>query len=136
MRDVLAGSVPAEVRPRAAIGVAGTITTIATLDLGLEEEDPEIVHGHGLSAETVAAWTERLEGMTVEEIRALRGMHPDRAPVIAAGAVVVRETLAYFGLETLEVSEHDIMHGAALAAAELPAEAEGGAPPPRTPAAS
>jgi exopolyphosphatase / guanosine-5'-triphosphate,3'-diphosphate pyrophosphatase len=129
VRDVLAGSVPADVRPRAAIGVAGTITTIATLDLGLEEEDPEIVHGHGLSAETVAAWTERLEGMTVEEIRGLRGMHPDRAPVIAAGAVVVRETLAYFGLETLEVSEHDIMHGAALAAAELPEEAEGGAPP-------
>ena len=129
VRDVLAGSVPAHVLPRAAIGVAGTITTIGTLDLGLDEDDPEIVHGHGLSAETVAAWTERLEGMTVEEIRALRGMHPDRAPVIAAGAVVVRETLAYFGLETLEVSEHDIMHGAALAAAELPEEAEGGAPP-------
>jgi exopolyphosphatase/guanosine-5'-triphosphate,3'-diphosphate pyrophosphatase len=129
VRDVLAGSVPAEVRPRAAIGVAGTITTIATLDLGLEEEDPDVVHGHRLSAETVAGWTERLEGMSVEEIRGLRGMHPDRAPVIAAGAVVVRETLAYFGLETLEVSEHDIMHGAALAAAELPAEAEGGAPP-------
>jgi exopolyphosphatase/guanosine-5'-triphosphate,3'-diphosphate pyrophosphatase len=128
VRDVLAGSVPAEVRPQAVIGVAGTITTIGTLDLGLDEEDPEIVHGHGLSAETVAAWTERLEGMTVEEIRTLRGMHPDRAPVIAAGAVVVHETLVYFGLETLEVSEHDIMHGAALAAAELPAEAEGGAP--------
>jgi len=129
VRDVLAGSVPAEVRPRAAIGVAGTITTIATLDLGLEEEDPDVVHRHRLSAETVAAWTERLEAMSVEEIRALRGMHPDRAPVITAGAVVVRETLAHFGLETLEVSEHDIMHGAALAAAELPEEAEGGAPP-------
>ena len=129
VRDVLAGSVPADVRPQAAIGVAGTITTIATVDLGLEEEDPDVVHGHRLSAETVAAWTERLEGMSVEEIRALRGMHPDRAPVIAAGAVVVRETLAHFGLETLEVSEHDIMHGAALAAAELPEEAEGGAPP-------
>ena len=129
VRDVLAGSVPAHVRPRAAIGVAGTITTIATVDLGLEEENPEVVHGHRLSAETVAAWTDRLEGMTVEEIRGLRGMHPDRAPVIAAGAGVVRETLAHFGLETLEVSEHDIMHGAALAAAELPEEAEGGAPP-------
>jgi len=129
VRDVLAGSVPADVRPQAAIGVAGTITTIATLDLGLEEEDPEVVHGHRLSAETITGWTERLEGMTVEEIRSLRGMHPDRAPVITAGAVVVRETLAHFGLGALEVSEHDIMHGAALAAAELPEEAEGGAPP-------
>jgi exopolyphosphatase/guanosine-5'-triphosphate,3'-diphosphate pyrophosphatase len=128
-REVLAGSVPADVRPQAAIGVAGTITTIATLDLALEEEDPDVVHGHRLSAETVAAWTERLEEMSVEEIRELRGMHPDRAPVITAGAVVVRETLAHFGLDLLEVSEHDIMHGAALAAAELPEEAEGGAPP-------
>ena len=129
VRDVLAGSVPTDVRPQAAIGVAGTITTIATVDLGLEVEDPDVVHGHRLSAETVAAWTGRLEGMSVEEIRALRGMHPGRAPVIAAGAVVVRETLEHFDLETLEVSEHDIMHGAALAAAELPEEAEGGAPP-------
>jgi exopolyphosphatase/guanosine-5'-triphosphate,3'-diphosphate pyrophosphatase len=129
VREVLAGSVPAEVRPRAPIGVAGTITTIATLDLGLEEEDPDVVHGHRLSTKTVAAWTDRLQRMSVEEIRALRGMHPDRAQVITAGAVVVRKTLAHFGLETLEVSEHDIMHGAALAAAELPEEAEGGAPP-------
>ena len=126
VRDVLA---PIELDTDGAIGVAGTITTIATLDLGLDEEDPDIVHGHRLSTKTVAGWTERLEGMTVEEIRALRGMHPDRAPVIAAGAVVVRETLAHFGLDALEVSEHDIMHGAALAAAELPEEAEGNAPP-------
>jgi exopolyphosphatase / guanosine-5'-triphosphate,3'-diphosphate pyrophosphatase len=115
--------------PRAAIGVAGTVTTIATLDLELEEEDPEVVHGHRLAAETVSAWTHRLTTMTVHEIRSLRGMHPDRAPVIAAGAVVIRETLAHFELDELEVSEHDIMHGAALAAAELPEEAEGAAPP-------
>jgi exopolyphosphatase/guanosine-5'-triphosphate,3'-diphosphate pyrophosphatase len=56
-------------------------------------------------------------------------MHPDRAPVIVAGAVVVLETLRYFGLDELEVSERDIMHGAALAAAALPAPADGDAPP-------
>jgi exopolyphosphatase / guanosine-5'-triphosphate,3'-diphosphate pyrophosphatase len=126
--NVLSGHVPEEVRPSTAIGVAGTITTLATVDLGLAEEDPEVVHGHRLSLESVAAWTERLEGMTVEEIRGLRGMHPDRAPVITAGAVVVRESLSYFGLDGLEVSERDIMHGAALAAAKLPERAEGDAP--------
>ena len=129
VREVIAERLPEDLRPDHAIGVAGTITTLATLDLGLDEEDPELVHGHRLSAETIAAQTQRLEGMTVEEIRALRGMHPDRAPVIMAGAVVIRETLAHFGLNSLEVSEHDIMHGAALAAAELPEEAEGNAPP-------
>ena len=128
VRDVLAGLAD-DLDPKHAIGVAGTITTLATLDLGLAEEDPELVHGHRLATETLAARTQQLEGMSVDEIRALRGMHPDRAPVIAAGAVVVREVLAHLGLEALEVSEHDIMHGAALAAAELPEEAEGGAPP-------
>jgi exopolyphosphatase / guanosine-5'-triphosphate,3'-diphosphate pyrophosphatase len=118
VRKVLAAELP-DLRPKAAIGVAGTITTLATLDLGLPEEDPELVHGHRLSAEGISGWTECLTAMTVEEIRALRGMHPDRAPVIAAGAVVVRETLAHFGLDELEVSEHDILHGVALAAAEL-----------------
>ncbi|HEX5469779.1 MAG TPA: Ppx/GppA phosphatase family protein [Gaiellaceae bacterium] len=129
VRDTLAAGLPVDLRPQTAIGVAGTVTTLATLDLDLAEEDPELVHGHRLAAATVAEQTGRLEGMTVEEIRALRGMHPNRAPVITAGAVVVRETLAHFGLDELEVSEHDIMHGAALAAAELPEEAEGEAPP-------
>ena len=128
VREALGAGLP-DLDPQAAIGVAGTITTLATLDLDLPEEDPEVVHGHRLTSETIAARTDQLTGMTVVEIRALRGMHPDRAPVIAAGAVVVRETLAHFGLNALEVSEHDIMHGAALTAAELPEEAEMGAPP-------
>ena len=67
--------------------------------------------------------------MPVDHIRDLRGMHPDRAPVIVAGTVVVLETLRRFGLDELEVSERDIMHGAALAAAALPAPFEGDAPP-------
>jgi len=129
VRGVLADELPADLRPSGAIGVAGTITTLATVDLGLDEEDPEVVHGHRLSSATISAWTERLEGMTLDEIRALRGMHPDRAPVITAGAVVVREALAHLDLDGLEVSEHDIMHGAALAAAELPEGTEPGAPP-------
>ena len=124
VRETLAARLP-DLHPQAAIGVAGTITTIATADLGLPEEDPDVVHGHRLSAKTISAWTDRLTEMTVEEIRSLRGMHPDRAPVIAAGAVVVRETLAHFGLDGLEVSEHDILHGIALAAAELPKVVDG-----------
>ena len=121
--------VPAEVRPRRALGVAGTITQLATLDLGLEREEPDVVHGHALATETVAAQLKRLSTLSVDEIRRERGMHPDRAPVIVAGAVVVLETLRHFGLDQLEVSERDIMHGAALAAAALPKPAEGDAPP-------
>jgi exopolyphosphatase / guanosine-5'-triphosphate,3'-diphosphate pyrophosphatase len=126
---ILARDVPADVRPTTAIGVAGTVTQLATLDLGLDAEDPDVVHGHRMSIETIATWVERLWALTVDEIRELRGMHPERAPVIVAGAVVVFETLRHFRLAGLEVSEHDIMHGAALAAASLPEPLEGDAPP-------
>lgn len=129
VRTVLAERIAAGLEPATAIGVAGTITQLATLDLGLEREEPELVHGHRLSAETVARQAEQLAAMPVEEIRRLRGMHPERAPVIVAGAIVVREVLSHFGLAELEVSERDIMHGAALAAAALPEPVEGDAPP-------
>jgi exopolyphosphatase/guanosine-5'-triphosphate,3'-diphosphate pyrophosphatase len=121
VRETLAERVPPEVQSRQAIGVAGTVTQLATLDLGLEHEEPDLVHRHRLTTEAVAGLLERLAQMSVGEIRRERGMHPDRAPVIVAGTVVVLETLRHFGLEELEVSERDIMHGAALAAAALPA---------------
>ena len=120
---------PVELAPRAAVGVAGTVTQLATLDLGLEREEPDLVHGHRLTTDAVAALLERLAALPVDEIRRLRGMHPERAPVIVAGTVVVLETLRLFRLDQLDVSERDIMHGAALAAAELPAPIEGDVPP-------
>ncbi|MBW3593899.1 MAG: Ppx/GppA family phosphatase [Actinobacteria bacterium] len=115
--------------PTAAIGVAGTVTQLATLDLGLEREEPELVHGHRMSSDWLSAKAQRLSRMRVDEIRALRGVHPDRAPVLLAGALVVVETLRHFELPELEVSERDLMHGGALAAAELPEPEEGAAPP-------
>jgi exopolyphosphatase/guanosine-5'-triphosphate,3'-diphosphate pyrophosphatase len=126
---MLADRIPVDVRPARALGVAGTVTTLAVLSLGLDEEDPALVHGHELTSAWIDDQAARLAGMTVEEIRGLRGMHPDRAPVILAGTVVVAETLRHFELRGLEVSERDLMHGAALAAAELPERAEGDAPP-------
>jgi exopolyphosphatase / guanosine-5'-triphosphate,3'-diphosphate pyrophosphatase len=129
VRTLLAAGVPPNVRPLAAIGVAGTVTQLATLDLGLEREEPERVHGHRTTTSSIAARLERLASMPVEKIKRERGMHPDRAPVIVAGAVVVLETLRHFAFDELEASEHDIMHGAALAAAALPAAVDGDAPP-------
>ena len=129
VHSLLADHVPPGTRPTHAIGVAGTVTTLAVLSLGLEDEDPALVDGHELASAWIGEQVERLAAMTVDEIRRLRGMHPDRAPVILAGALVVAETLRHFGLDLLEVSEQDLMHGAALAAAELPERPEGDAPP-------
>jgi exopolyphosphatase / guanosine-5'-triphosphate,3'-diphosphate pyrophosphatase len=120
---------PDEPRPARAIGVAGTVTTLALLSLDLDEEDPAALHGHTISTGWIEGEAERLATLPVSHLREIRGMHPERAPVIVAGALVLAETLRHFGLAELAVSEHDLMHGAALAAAELPERAEGPAPP-------
>jgi len=116
-----------ETRVERAIGVAGTVTTIAALDLGLAEYDPERIHGHVLSRDAVGAQTARLAALTVEERAQL--IEPGRAPVIVAGAAILLEVLDRYGIEAIEASERDILHGAALAAAELPEPEEGAAPP-------
>jgi len=129
IRALLEERIPETVRPRAAVGVAGTVTTLATLHLGLEEEDPERLHAHRVPAEWIEDELELLARSTVEEIRARPGVHPDRAPVLLAGVLVVAETLSYFDLPDIRVSERDILHGGALAAAELPEREEGLVPP-------
>ena len=129
VQSLLNERVPPGLQAARAIGVAGTVTTLATLELELEEEDPERVHGHVLQTAWIADELAQLARVPVARLRQRRGLHPERAPVIVAGAVVVLETLRYFGFDELEVSERDIMHGAALAAAELPAPTQGDAPP-------
>jgi exopolyphosphatase/guanosine-5'-triphosphate,3'-diphosphate pyrophosphatase len=114
---------------RAAIGVAGTVTTLATLDLGLAEYDPQRTHGHRIPLASVERELGRLAGMTLADRLRVPGIEPGRAPVIVAGIVVLREILAAYGLDEIEVSERDILHGAAFAAAELPEPEEGAAPP-------
>ena len=131
VRMLLSERVPDEVRndTRSAIGVAGTLTSIAGLALGLEEYDRDQVHGFELSAEALDEQLQRLASVPLAERRKLRPLDPDRAPVIVGGAVIAREVLDFFGLDKLEISERDILDGAALAAAELPEEEEGAAPP-------
>jgi exopolyphosphatase/guanosine-5'-triphosphate,3'-diphosphate pyrophosphatase len=110
-----------------AIGVAGTVTTLAALELG--GYDPERVHGHRLTREAVGALLAHLASLPLAERRELPGLEPERAPVIVGGAVVVREVLDRYGLDGLEASERDLLHGAALEAARLPEPVEGDAPP-------
>ena len=131
VRAVLAERVPPEVRAdaRALVGVAGTITSLAALDLDLAEYDRERVHGHVLDRDALQRQLERLAAAPLSERRQIRPLDPERAPVIVAGAVIAREALAFFSVDALEASERDILDGAALAAAELPEPAEGAAPP-------
>ncbi len=131
VRSLLAERVPDGVRAstRAAIGVAGTVTTLAALDLGLVEYDPDRVHRHRIAAAAVDEQLRRLAGLPLAERRELPGLEPERAPVIVGGVLIVRELLRHFGLDALEVSERDLLDGIALEAAELPEAIEGDAPP-------
>jgi exopolyphosphatase / guanosine-5'-triphosphate,3'-diphosphate pyrophosphatase len=119
----------ADVHAGNAVGVAGTVTTLAALDLRLERYERERVHGHRLTREAAAAQLERLAALPLAERREVPALDPDRAPVIVAGAVILLAVLDAFRLDTIEVSERDILDGIALAAAELPEPDEGSAPP-------
>jgi exopolyphosphatase/guanosine-5'-triphosphate,3'-diphosphate pyrophosphatase len=114
---------------RRGIGVAGTVTSLAALDLGLVEYDADRVHGHRLSREGVAGQLERLAALPLAERREVPGLEPERAPVIVAGAAILLEVMRHLGLQAIEVSERDLLDGAALEAAALPEPVEGDAPP-------
>ncbi len=104
-------------RARLAIGVAGSVTTVAGLALDLPSYDPERIHGAVLSAAQVGDVTARLLAMTREQRAALPVMHPGRVDVIGAGALVLRTLVDSLGLAEIAVSEADILDGIAWSAA-------------------
>jgi exopolyphosphatase / guanosine-5'-triphosphate,3'-diphosphate pyrophosphatase len=118
-REIVQAAVPGELRSaaEAGIAVAGTATSLAAIDLELDPYDPERTHGHRLGLEVTETILARLAGMALPERREVTGLHPDRAPTIVAGAAILLESMRTFGLEEIEISEADLLHGAALAAA-------------------
>jgi exopolyphosphatase/guanosine-5'-triphosphate,3'-diphosphate pyrophosphatase len=119
VRGLLAAALPEEVRASVehGIAVAGTATSSAAIVLELEPYDPDRVHGQVLDLPTLELLLARLAAMTNAERRGVVGLHPDRAPTIVAGVAMLIESARAFGLERLEVSEHDVLRGAALARA-------------------
>jgi len=115
--------------PARAIGVAGTITQLAALDLELVEYDSDRVEGHVLGLEAIERLRDRLAAMPVDERAALPAFEPGRAPFIVAGATILAEIVRGYRLGELEVSERDLLYAVAIEAAGLPAPEEGGVPP-------
>jgi exopolyphosphatase / guanosine-5'-triphosphate,3'-diphosphate pyrophosphatase len=102
--------VPAvEVEP--AIAVAGTATSLGAIDAAEE------VHGYRLTLASCERIAAMLAGKTVDERRNVPGLHPDRAPTIVAGAVILSESIRSLDLSEVDVSDRDILHGAALTTA-------------------
>ena len=96
------------------IGVAGTATTLAGVYLALDQYDREKVHGSAIPLPEIDELLERLSRLTVEEIKALPSMHPNRADVITGGALIVSRVAARTPVPELIISESDILDGIAL----------------------
>ena len=117
--EVLAAGVPQAEREHVTtiIAVAGTATSMAAIDLELEPYDPEAVHGYRVSLQRCREIAARMASMPEAERREVAGLHPDRAPTILAGTQILVRVIEAFGLDEVEVSEHDILYGVALDAA-------------------
>jgi exopolyphosphatase/guanosine-5'-triphosphate,3'-diphosphate pyrophosphatase len=96
------------------IAVAGTATSCAAILQELDPYDPARVHGFRLLRAQTEMLLARLAAMTLAQRRHVTGLHPDRAPAIVAGVILLIEAMRTFDLPEVEVSEHDILRGGAL----------------------
>lgn len=96
------------------IGLAGSVTTVAAMALGLGEYNAELIHGSVLSLDQVEEVTALLVNMTREQRAELGFMHPGRVDVIGGGALVLRESMRLLGFNQVLVSEKDILDGVVL----------------------
>jgi exopolyphosphatase/guanosine-5'-triphosphate,3'-diphosphate pyrophosphatase len=97
-----------------ALAVAGTPTSLAAIAQRLDPYDPSRVHGFRLTAACRDELLAQLVALPLEQRREVVGLHPDRAATIIPGVVILTEVMELFGLSEVEVSEHDILRGAAL----------------------
>ncbi|HTU03900.1 MAG TPA: hypothetical protein VMG58_18845, partial [Candidatus Sulfotelmatobacter sp.] len=110
---------PAMPRGTTLVGTAGTITTLAAVDLELQQYDPIRVNGHRLSRDRVAGILECLAALPLAERRHVAGVEPGRADVIVAGVTVCLRAVEIFGFEELTVSDGGLREGVLLDALKL-----------------
>jgi exopolyphosphatase/guanosine-5'-triphosphate,3'-diphosphate pyrophosphatase len=116
IRGLIETAIASGIKAKAGIAVAGTPTSLAAIEMELEPYDPARVHGHVLSLPSIQRMLSQLASTSLAQRVEIPGMHPDRAPTIVTGVVILIETMRAFGLERIQVSEHDILYGTAIAA--------------------
>jgi exopolyphosphatase/guanosine-5'-triphosphate,3'-diphosphate pyrophosphatase len=119
VRGTIEAAVPTALRTGVSLGiaVAGTPTSLAAIAQRLEPYDPRRTHGYRLTVGERNAIFRALAVMTLEQRESVPGLQPARAGVILPGIVILSEVMDLFSLGSVEVSEHDILHGAMLAVA-------------------
>jgi exopolyphosphatase/guanosine-5'-triphosphate,3'-diphosphate pyrophosphatase len=96
------------------IGVAGTLTTLAALDLRIAEFDKNIVNRHILTTETIDKIFHELRPMTLDQLRSYPQIHPSRADILLAGIIILREILRKMNASKITVSDRGLRYGIAI----------------------
>jgi len=114
-RDVLGAleRAPHASRPGVLVGVAGTVTTLASIALELPNYDPTLVHGHVLTRSEVERWGQKLAALSLAERCSLRGLDPRRADVIVVGSLIVERVMHFAKASELVVSDRGVRWGLA-----------------------
>jgi exopolyphosphatase / guanosine-5'-triphosphate,3'-diphosphate pyrophosphatase len=110
--DTVAGAIPVR-RARTLIGLAGSVTTVAAIAMGLPAYDAARIHHTRVSAAAVHAVTAGLLARTQPSRAEIGVMHPGRVDVIGGGALILDQIMRRFGFGEVLVSEHDILDGIA-----------------------
>lgn len=111
--DAALASVPKPLAAATLVGVAGTVTTLASVALELDDYDPTLVHGHALTRDAVTMLVAKLASMPLVERRTLRGLDPRRADVIVAGSLIVERVMGFAAQDVLIVSDRGVRFGLA-----------------------
>ena len=106
-------SVPASVRGLPVVGIAGTVTTLAAVALGMSTYDGSRVHGHVMSVSELERVVDLLARVPLEERKTLAGLEPKRADVIVAGGLVALAFLKHVGASSVIVSDRGVRWGLA-----------------------
>jgi exopolyphosphatase / guanosine-5'-triphosphate,3'-diphosphate pyrophosphatase len=110
--DQVSSAVPVA-EARTLVGLAGSVTTVTAIALGLPVYDPRRTHHARLSAGDVRRVTRELLGQSHEQRAAIPALHPGRVDVIGAGALILDQVMEWFGFAEMVTSEHDILDGIA-----------------------
>ena len=100
-------------RPDVLVGIAGTVTTIAAVSMGMRDYDAARVQGHVLQLEEVAAIVKRFGDVPLAERKKIPGLLEARADVIFAGSSILERTMRHFNIASVIVSDQGVRWGLA-----------------------
>jgi exopolyphosphatase/guanosine-5'-triphosphate,3'-diphosphate pyrophosphatase len=99
--------------PDTLVGIAGTVTTVAAVAMGLKEYDPKLLHGHRLTHDEVIRTVLKFGSLPLAERKKLPGLDEGRADVIFAGGAILERIMAHFHLNEVIVSDQGVRWGLA-----------------------